>query len=247
MYGLIGKKLGHSFSANFFNKKFKDEGICEEYKLFPIDSISCLPDILKNYDGLKGLNVTIPYKEEVIPFLNEMSPEAREIGAVNTILISRMGQYIFLKGFNTDALGFKNSILPLIRPEMKHSLVLGTGGASKAVDYVLGSLGINVTKVSRTGHADNIITYNDITEEIIANNLLIINTTPLGMYPETETCPPLPYNYLTKRHLCYDLVYNPEMTLFLQKSKEMGAEVKNGLEMLKLQALAAWEIWNAST
>lgn len=241
MYGLIGYPLGHSFSAGFFNDKFKNEGIDEHYNLFPIEHIDVLPELLKKHPDLKGLNVTIPYKEKVIPFLAAISDDAKEIGAVNVIAVSDNGKT--LKGFNTDAIGFRESLLPLLKPEMNKALVLGTGGASKAVAYVLKKLGIEVRFVSRH-EGVGYYKYEDLTPEVIAENRIIVNTTPLGMWPNTEACPDLPYSSLSDSHLCYDLVYNPEITTFMRKSAEMGATVKNGLEMLHRQALAAWDIWN---
>ena len=242
LYGLIGKKLDHSFSASFFNSKFKKEKINSEYRLFPIENIDDLQFLINKFPNLKGLNVTVPYKQTVIPFISCLSDEAHEIGAVNVIKIQREKQKIRLLGFNTDAIGFKNSLLPLINSDIKQALVLGTGGASKAVSYVLNMLGIKINSVSRTS-APHIITYQDLTKKIISENLLIINTTPLGMYPEINTCPDIPYQYLTSKHICYDLVYNPELTKFLALSEQYGARIKNGMEMLYLQAEASWEIW----
>ena len=242
MYGLIGKKLSHSFSAEFFNKKFAEEGISESYRLFPLESISLLPALLEEQKDLKGLNVTIPYKEQVIPFLTSISPEAEKIGAVNVIKINREGNEIFLEGHNSDCIGFRDSLLPLLNPEIKKALVLGTGGASKAVEYVLNKLGIEVAFVSRNPKPGN-LNYHDLDKKIMEENLLIVNTTPLGMYPDIDSCPDIPYQYLTPRHVCYDLVYNPEVTEFLRRSALKGAKVKNGLEMLLLQALASWDIW----
>lgn len=248
MYGLIGKKLVHSFSASFFNDKFRKEGINETYKLLPIPDIDCLPGLIAENPDLKGLNVTIPYKEEVIPFLNYLSPDAREIGAVNVIQINRSGNEIELKGYNSDCIGFKNSLLPLLSPNFLQvkpkALILGTGGASKAVAYVLKNLGIEYTFVSRNPDAGQ-LSYADLKQECLKSHFLIVNTTPLGTYPDVDKFPPIPYDYLTPDHICYDLVYNPEETEFLKKSKERGATVKNGLEMLHLQALAAWVIWNS--
>lgn len=240
MYGLIGYPLGHSFSANFFNKKFTEENIPEKYNLFPLESIDLLPELLKKYPELKGLNVTIPYKQSVMRYLNSLSQEADEIGAVNVIKIFKDGS---LKGYNSDAIGFKNTIKPLLKPYMKKALVLGTGGASKAVVYVLKNLGLTVLSVSRNAK-DNVISYSDITPDIIQTHHVIVNTTPLGMWPDIEKAPDIPYQLLSPLHLCYDLVYNPEITSFMQKSHENGATVKNGLDMLHGQALAAWDIWN---
>lgn len=242
MYGLIGEKLNHSFSANFFNKKFEDEGIDETYHLFPLSGIDLLPKLIKDHTNLKGLNVTLPYKEAVIPFLSQLSPEAIEIGAVNVIKIERNDKKILLKGFNTDCIGFENSLRPLLHPNIKKALILGTGGASKAVAFVLRNLGIQPSFVSRN-HNNETITYQNLNEEIIHDNLLIINTTPLGMYPVTENCPDIPYQHLTPEHICYDLIYNPEETQFMKRASRQGATIKNGLEMLERQALAAWEIW----
>lgn len=240
MYGLIGKPLGHSFSANFFNKKFTDENIPERYILFPLDSITELPSLLRNHPDLKGLNVTIPYKQTVIPYLDSLDKAAAEIGAVNVIKISKDNS---LKGYNSDAVGFKDSIEPLIHDHMKRALVLGTGGASKAVCYVLKMLGIEVLSVSRNSH-DEVISYNDLSPEIISSHHIIVNTTPLGMWPNVDQAPDIPYHLLTPQHLCYDLVYNPETTTFMKRCAQNGATVKNGLDMLHGQALAAWRIWN---
>lgn len=242
MYGLIGKKLGHSYSASFFNNKFRKEGIEETYELLPIENIQDITKLLERYPDLKGLNVTIPYKEDVISFLNEVSTEAKEIGAVNVIKVNRSKENIILKGYNTDVTGFRMSLQPLLRDDIKKALILGTGGASKAVDHVLKKRGIQTTFVSRNPN-DSQLSYNGLTKEIIKNNLLIVNTTPLGMYPKIEEAPDIPYHYLTPRHVCFDLIYNPEETLFMQKAGVQGATVKNGLEMLEQQALAAWDIW----
>lgn len=244
MYGLIGRPLGHSFSADFFNTKFKKDNIDEVYNLFPLPDINSLPTLLDEHPDLKGLNVTIPYKQQVIPFLDSLSPEASEIGAVNVIKIIHRDGRRLLHGFNSDAIGFRNSIAPLLRPEMKKALVLGTGGASKAVVYVLKALGLDVTMVSRSRHA-GAISYADVPPEIISDHLVIVNTTPLGMWPNTDEAPDIPYSLLTPDHLLFDLVYNPEVTAFMAKGREKGATVKNGLEMLHGQALAAWDIWNS--
>ncbi len=240
MYGLIGKPLGHSFSANFFNKKFAKEGIPEHYELFPLDSIELLPQLLSSHPDLKGLNVTIPYKQQVIPYLASLDKDAAEIGAVNVIKIQEDGS---LKGYNSDAIGFRNSLMPLLKPHMKRALVLGTGGASKAVIHVLKQLGFEVLNVSRKAKGE-IISYDELTPEIIASHHVVVNTTPLGMWPNIDEAPAIPYHLLTPDHLCYDLVYNPEETSFMRRSAQYGATVKNGLEMLHGQAIAAWEIWN---
>lgn len=242
-YGLIGEKLGHSFSADFFNKKFDEEGIQDSYMLFPIPSIKSFPTILTTYKNLKGLNVTIPYKQEVIEYLDSLSEEAEQIGAVNVIKISRENDKIKLTGHNSDSIGFEKSLLPLLRPDITKALVLGTGGASKAVSYVLDKLCIKYKLVSRNPGPDR-ISYSDLDEKTMSEYKLIINTTPLGMYPDIETCPPIPYHFISPEHICYDLVYNPHITEFLKRAESHGAKIKNGLEMLHLQALAAWDIWN---
>lgn len=244
MYGLIGKKLTHSFSADFFNKKFQREGINESYSLFPLKNVDELPDLLKMNPELKGLNVTIPYKQDVFKYLDNISKEAAQIGAVNVIKITKTEGKTNLEGFNSDYIGFRDSLKPLLSPDMTKALVLGTGGASKAVRYVLNELGFKVTSVSRKPSNDH-LSYNELTREIIERNLLIVNTTPLGMFPDIGSYPDIPYQYLSSNHLCYDLVYNPLVTRFMEKSQEYGAKVKNGLEMLELQALASWDIWNS--
>ena len=239
LYGLIGYPLSHSFSAGFFNRKFADEGTDAEYLTFPIASITEFPGLLQNNTGLRGLNVTIPYKEAVIACLNDVDNVAAQIGAVNCITI-RQGR---LKGYNTDVIGFEKSLLPLLQPQHNAALVLGTGGASKAVTFVLRKLGIPYQCVSRSG-AEHVITYSELTPDIISSHRLIINTTPLGMFPDVSNSPAIPYSALTTDHLLFDLVYNPAETLFLLNGRATGATTKNGLEMLELQALAAWEIWN---
>lgn len=246
LYGLIGFPLQHSFSAKFFNKKFQQEGIDATYLNFEIEHIHELRRILVFNPHLRGLNVTIPHKEAVIDFLDDVSPSAKKIGAVNVIKIERGYGDTYgykLKGFNTDYIGFKNSISPLIHPKIHdRALVLGTGGASKAVCCALETLGIEWVYVSRTPRKDR-FTYNTLTSDIIADHKIIINTTPLGTFPNIEDFPNIPYQSLTPQHLVYDLVYNPAETAFLRKGREMGATTKNGEEMLELQALAAWGIW----
>lgn len=243
MFALIGKPLGHSFSADFFNEKFRQEGIDNSYILAPLDNISEVATLLDSHPDLQGFNVTIPYKQQIIPYLDALSDEAMEIGAVNVVKVENINGRRFLKGFNSDAIGFKKSIRPLITPDMKKALILGTGGASHAVEYVLRSEGIDTVKVSRKA-APGRLTYADLTKEVMDSHLVIVNTTPLGTWPNTDTCPDLPYGMISPRHLCFDLVYNPDMTLFMKKAAERGATVKNGLEMLHLQAFAAWDIWN---
>lgn len=238
IYGLIGKKLGHSFSADFFNQKFKLENTDAEYLNFELKSIIEIEKILSDNPNIKGLNVTIPYKESIISYLDELSASAKAVGAVNTIQFTD-GKLI---GHNTDVTGFEKSLKPLLKEYHKKALVLGTGGASKAVVYVLSKLGIPFQLVARN-ESDNNISYRSITSNIINEHLLIINTTPLGMWPDTDSSPDIPYQILEQKHLLYDLVYNPEETLFLKKGQSRGAHIKNGKEMLELQALAAWKIW----
>ena len=242
LYGLIGFPLGHSFSQDYFNQKFEAENIDARYINFEIPEISDLKNVLARNHNLNGLNVTIPYKQLVIPLLDEMDPEAAEIGAVNVIKCVRRNGRTILKGYNSDLIGFRDSIAPMLTEHHSHALVLGTGGASRAVSYALRSLGITPQLVSRRP-APGVITYADINPDIIDSHKIIVNTTPLGMYPHVDECPDIPYNLLTTRHLCYDLLYNPDVTLFMKKSADAGAEVKNGLEMLLLQAFAAWHIW----
>ena len=246
VYGLVGFPLKHSFSSKFFAEKFAREGINAEYLNFEIEDILQLRDVIIFNQRLRGLNVTIPYKEQVIPFLDALSPEAREIGAVNTIKIEReQGKMYFyrLTGYNTDYIGFKKSIQPLIRPEIhQKALILGTGGASKAVAQTFSDLNIEYKYVSRTPK-ENQFTYTQLNEEIMRQYKIIVNASPVGTFPVTEECPDIPYEFLSTEHLLYDLVYNPAETLFLKKGKAHGGTTKNGAEMLELQALAAWKIW----
>lgn len=245
-YGLIGFPLQHSFSAKFFNKKFQQEEIDAAYLNFEVEHIHDLSKVIASNPHLRGLNVTIPHKEAVIPFLDEISSIAKRIGAVNVIRVERGSGNSCnykLKGYNTDYIGFKDSIAPLITPGYhKQALVLGTGGASKAVCCALDALGITWIYVSRTPREDA-FTYDTLTPEILTKNKLLINTTPLGTFPNIDDFPNIPYHALTDKHLLYDLVYNPAETVFLKKGHRMGAATKNGEEMLHLQALAAWDIW----
>ncbi|MCH5597037.1 shikimate dehydrogenase family protein [Niabella ginsengisoli] len=239
LYGLIGMPLAQSFSKKYFTEKFEKEHIANAaYELFPLENISLLTDLLQTHPELKGLNVTIPYKEQVLQFLNALNNEAKEIGAVNCIKINN-GQ---LTGFNTDAPAFEKSLLPQLASHHKKALILGTGGAAKAVLYVLKKLGIEYAYVSRNKGAGFV--YEDLTKEIIEAYPLIINSTPLGSFPKVDTAPDIPYQYLTDKNYLYDLVYNPAKTLFLQKGEERGAAIKNGYEMLVGQAELSWEIWN---
>ncbi len=243
-YGLIGYPLSHSFSRGFFNDKFRREGIDAEYENFPLPSIREFPELVRSVRELEGLNVTIPYKEKVIPYLDALDPVARAVGAVNTIRIRREEGELFLKGYNTDVWGFEVTLRPHLGPDHTFALVLGTGGAAKAVGYVLRKLGLEVWYVSRRPRGERTIAYNELTGAMVQQIRLIVNTTPLGMFPDTDAAPPIPYPYLTKEHVLYDLIYNPPETLFLKKGKERGATVINGQAMLEQQALKAWEIWN---
>lgn len=238
-YGIIGFPLGHSFSRVFFTEKFQKEHIDAEYVNFEIPSAHLLPEIVRSNPHLRGLNVTLPYKEAVIPMLDSMSDEAREIGAVNVIQV-REGR---LKGFNSDIIGFMGSLRPLLKPWHQHALVLGTGGASRAIRVGLERLGLDWTYVSRTA-AEGRLTYSALTPEVMEHFQVIVNCSPVGMFPKVDACPDIPYHLLSPRHLLYDLVYNPEETLFLKRGAQQGATIKNGLEMLHLQALASWEFWN---
>lgn len=242
-YGLLGKTLKHSFSKDFFEKKFEREQLECSYENFEINDISHLDEILNSQNDLQGFNVTIPYKEQIIPFLDELSEEAKVIGAVNTVKIIEKDGNKKLVGYNTDAHGFSKSLKPFLTLHHQKALVLGTGGASKAVVYSLMKLGIDVIQVSRDRNKSP-ITYSELSGELLKHYLLIVNTTPLGMYPDSDSFPDIPYHGITKEHLLYDLVYNPEETLFLKKGKEQGAETMNGKQMLVLQAEKAWEIWN---
>lgn len=241
-YGLIGYPLEHSFSRNYFNEKFRNERIDAEYDNFEIPSIENLKEVLETTPNLRGLNVTIPYKEEVIRYLDELSAEARAIGAVNVIRVTHKGSKTVLKGFNSDVIGFTRSIESMLEPLHRKALILGTGGAAKAVDYGLKSLGLGTLFVSRTARS-GVITYNDVTPDLIRSHKVIVNCTPLGMYPHVDSCPPLPYEAMDSHTLLYDLLYNPDETLFMQKGRQQGAITKNGLEMLLLQAFASWEMW----
>ena len=243
-YGLIGYPLGHSFSIGYFNEKFQNECIDATYENFEIPSIENLTEILDSNPELKGLNVTIPYKEKVISYLDSISPEARAIGAVNVIKVTHKGNKTELKGYNSDVIGFTQSIEPLLERYHRKALVLGTGGASKAIIFSLKSLGIETLTVSRY-ERHGCLRYEDITPEMIKEYNVIVNCTPCGMYPQTDDCPNLPYEAMDSHTLLYDLIYNPDETLFLKKGKAQGATVKNGLEMLLLQAFASWNFWNS--
>ena len=273
-YGLIGYPLGHSFSRKFFTEKFEKEGIDAQYLNFEIPSIEEFPEIIKNNPELRGLNVTIPYKQQVMQYLDDISEEAKAIGAVNVVRIERpspqptpiMGRETMrnagnkpdglpikgdmseglrgsLIGYNSDVIGFVESIKPLLKPHHKKALILGTGGASKAIRYGLEKkLGMKTLFVSRSAR-EGMITYEEVTAEVLKEYEVIVNCSPVGMYPHVDECPALPYEAMNENNLLYDLVYNPLETLFMKKGAEQGATVKNGLEMLHLQAIASWKFW----
>ncbi|MCF1422197.1 shikimate dehydrogenase family protein [Mangrovimonas futianensis] len=240
-YGLLGKNISYSFSRNYFNTKFERQNIDAVYENFDISEIEKFPEIIKNNRDLKGLNVTIPYKESIIPFLDGLDKKAKKIGAVNTIKINEDGKLI---GHNTDYYGFKNSLTPLLKPKHKRALILGTGGASKAIAYALKKLDLEYRFVSRTASKKVDFTYKGLTSDIISSHQIIINCTPLGTVPKIEDYPNIPYVGITSNHILYDLIYNPEETTFLRFGREKKAITINGLQMLKLQAEKAWKIWN---
>lgn len=246
-YGLIGYRLGYSFSKGFFTEKFEKEGLKDyEYANFELDSIEEFPGIFEKNDHIAGLNCTIPYKQQIMPYLDEIDSEAAEVGAINTVKILRRDGKIRLKGYNTDIYGFENSLKPMLNEKHKKALILGTGGASKAIKYILDKLGIEYVSASIEEELfEKEIRYNQIDEALINESLILINATPLGTYPKVDACADIPYQYISKDHVLFDLVYNPEETLFMKKGKAQGASVKNGLEMLHLQAIKAWEIWNS--
>ena len=243
-FGLIGFPLSHSFSRKFFTEKFLNEGIDAEYLNFELENISQLSHVIASHPDLVGLNVTIPYKEQVIKLLDDTDESSTQIHAVNTIHIQRSGDHVSLHGYNTDIIGFQESIRPLIQKHHHKALVLGTGGASKAVVKALENLKIETIFVSRNPEEKGELSYNDLDEDVMDNYKIIVNTTPIGTYPNTEGCPAIPFELVTPKHILFDLVYNPEITEFLKQGKKHGAIIKNGLEMLHLQALASWEIWN---
>lgn len=240
VYGLIGKTLKHSFSQAYFSEKFKKENLKADFKNFELPTIDAFPELIRKNSNISGLSVTIPYKIAIIPYLDAIDAAALEIGSVNSVHVKNG----HTTGFNTDVIGFKSSIKPFLEHGMERALILGTGGASKAVAYALRQIGLDVMFVSRTPKHGQ-LTYSDINENVIKAFRLIVNTTPLGMYPDVDTCPDLPYEYIGNTHLLYDLTYNPPLTEFLRKGKERGAAVINGLSMLHIQAEASWEIWNS--
>ena len=245
LYGLIGYPLVHSFSRIYFNNKFEAEGIDAQYINFEIETLELLPEIIAAYPNLHGLNVTAPYKEGVISYLDSLDEDAQEIGAVNVIKFIRdpkTDKIVELRGYNSDVVGFGLTIDSITLPEGTQAMVLGTGGAAKAVRTALRKRGIEVQLVSRR-KSEHTLVYEEITRAMVANYKLIINATPVGKYPNDNKCPDFPYRFLTKDHLCYDLIYNPEETLFMKNAARFGAATKNGLEMLLLQAFSSYEIW----
>jgi shikimate dehydrogenase len=239
--GLLGKNISYSFSRGYFKSKFEKEGITDvTYENFDIEDISMFPSIINSTEGLRGLNVTIPYKQAVMPFLDKIDKKAKAIGAVNTIKVKKNGKLV---GYNTDCYGFKKSLKPYLKVHHKNALILGTGGASKAVAYVLKELGIAYEYVSRTASPNVRFTYDDLNESIIDEFEIIINCSPLGTFPNVENCPNIPYGGISEKHILYDLIYNPLETKFLKIGKEHNATTINGLKMLELQAEKSWSIW----
>lgn len=242
LFGLLGKNIEYSFSRGYFTDKFEKLNLKKHrYINFDLQKIEDLPLAIKESEHLKGMNVTIPYKVDVMPYLNKLDETAKEIGAVNTIKFTKKGN---LKGYNTDVVGFENSLIPLLTKDHKKALILGTGGASKAVAYALKRNDIKYKFVSRNPEGENQISYKELSQELIEESTILINCTPLGTSPAIEKCPDIPYQFITSNHILYDLIYNPPVTTFLSKGKEKGATIKNGLEMLQLQAEESWRIWN---
>ena len=243
LFGLLGFPLGHSFSKTYFTKKFKAEKIDAEFVNFESANIGQTLQVIKTTPSLKGFAVTIPYKEKIIPYLDYISEEAQKIGAVNSVKVEYTIAGPILTGYNTDILGFKESLLQFIQTSPTQALLLGTGGAAKAVRHALASLGIEVLTVSRTPHSPSEIAYDQVAH-FLPNTPLIINATPVGMWPNVTDCPDIPYHLLTPNHYLFDLIYNPEITEFMYRGKQQGAQIKNGLQMLHLQADYSWELWN---
>jgi shikimate dehydrogenase len=240
MYGILGKKLGHSFSAKVFEKQF---GKSHEFKIIELESIDVLPEYLNNNIDLKGFSVTIPYKKTIIPFISVLDNISKEIKAVNTIFVKNENEKTKLYGYNTDVYGFTEAYKSYFSKIHKNAIILGTGGASDAVNYALQQLGIETLKVSRNKTDNNTITYTQLTDDIISKNKIIVNATPLGMFPNIETFPNINYSAISKDHVAIDLTYNPEETSFMKKARAENATVLNGFKMLELQAKKAWEIW----
>ncbi len=242
--GLIGYPLTHSFSAKYFADKFRNENIEDySYENFEIPKIEDFTNVIKSNPDIVGLNVTIPYKEQIIPFLDELDEEAKEIGAVNTIKIIQTENGVKLKGYNTDIYGFRETLKPLLKKNHYKALILGTGGAAKAVEYVLKKIGLSILYISRNPSSEKERGYEELNQFAVEDYPVIVNSTPIGMHPKVDKCPSIPYHHLTSNNLLYDLIYNPNQTLFMKKGAEQGAITQNGLDMLKLQAEKAWEIW----
>lgn len=240
-YGLIGKDISYSFSPGYFGQKFRDLGLEEHtYQIFDLKDISEFPALLGEYPDLRGLNVTIPYKQAIMPYLDQVAPEAARIGAVNTICL----QGATTTGHNTDVTGFRESLRPLLRPDDRDGLILGTGGASRAVAHAMGQLGIRFRYVSRNPGPGQ-LGYSSLDAATLQGVQIVVNTTPLGTHPDTEAHPEIPYEALGPEHLLYDLIYNPGQTTFLSKGRSRDSRIKNGLEMLEIQAEHAWRLWNA--
>jgi len=246
-FGLIGHRLGYSFSRNFFTEKFKLENLPDhEYVNFELDSINEFQGIFDQGKNICGLNCTIPYKQQIMQFLDEIDTEATQVGAVNTVKITYNNGKRFLIGFNTDIYGFEHSLRPLLEDKHKKALILGTGGASKAIKHILNKLHIDYVSATIEDQCfEKEIRYHQIDEQLLKETLIVIHATPIGTFPNVDQFPDIPYEYITSNHVCFDLVYNPEETMFLKKAKAQGAKSRNGLEMLHLQALKAWEIWNS--
>lgn len=244
LFGLLGFPLGHSFSKTYFTEKFKAEGINAEFVNFEFNDIKQMQQIIHNTPNLKGFAVTIPYKEKIIPLLNHISKEAKAIGAVNSVRVEHTLYGPILTGYNTDVRGFKESLLQFIPCVPRQALLLGTGGASKAVKYALESIDIKVITVSRTPRTSSYISYDQILQHL-SHSHLIVNATPVGTWPHVTDYPDIPYNHLTADHYLFDLVYNPTITEFMKRGQQQGAHVHNGLQMLQLQANYSWQIWNS--
>ncbi len=246
LYGLIGKNLGHTFSPAYFSEKFKNLKIKATYRIFELDAVEEVLSIVHEHENLAGFNVTIPFKKEIIKVLDEVDPVVAEIGSANTVMVIRDGQQVLLNGYNTDVVGFERSLVPFIAGRhISKALVLGTGGSAAAVSFVLRKLNISHLFVSRNPGNRETLSYPSLNREIIRAHPLIINTSPVGMFPDIKAYPDIPYEFLTSGHLLYDLIYNPSETVFMKQGKRYGAQVKSGEEMLRLQADESWNIWNA--